>query len=102
MDAAIMTYGTSTGIETFCQRRGIKLIGVNYENKVKYPKVKPTEIDNNQLSNGHTHLFLFQQKNDDIDILNRMRFTIASDICQGASEKYYKCKTVVLFFGYGE
>jgi len=47
MDAAIMTYGTSTGIETFCQRRGIKLIGVNYENKVKYPKVKPTEIDNN-------------------------------------------------------
>lgn len=36
----------------------VKVAGVFPSGEVKLPKVNPTERDWNELSNGHTHLFM--------------------------------------------
>jgi len=57
-DAAILDSGMASGIETYCLRRGVKLIGVFPESQVVMPKINPTEKQPNELTNGHTHLFM--------------------------------------------
>ena len=36
----------------------MKVIGVAPENCITFPKINPTSIDPNELTNGHSHLFL--------------------------------------------
>lgn len=57
-DAVIIDSGLQTGIETFTMRKNVKLVGVAPEGEILYPKINPTVRDPNELSNGHTHLFL--------------------------------------------
>lgn len=64
-DAVIVDNAIGTGVEKFALRRGVKLIGVAPENDIKYPKLNPTYVDPNEITVGHTHLFLLnnQEKN---------------------------------------
>ena len=57
-DAVIIDSGVSTGIESYCLRRKVPLIGVFPEDEIELPKINPTSISPNQLSNGHSHLFM--------------------------------------------
>jgi hypothetical protein len=64
-DAVVVDSGILTGIEKYAIRRGIKLIGVAPENEIKFPKINPTFTDPMELSNGHTHLFLLNNTEND-------------------------------------
>ncbi|CAD8140538.1 unnamed protein product [Paramecium pentaurelia] len=61
-DAVIVDSGISTGIEKYVIRRGVKLIGVAPEQEVKYPNQNTGFIDPFEISNGHTHIFLLNNK----------------------------------------
>jgi len=41
-DAVIIDSCLSSGVEKYCERRGLKLIGIAPENEVKIPKLNPT------------------------------------------------------------
>ena len=50
--AIILDSGLQTGIEKFCLRKNITLIGIAPENKIEYPKINPEELSNTLLTNG--------------------------------------------------
>lgn len=56
--AYIIDSGVGSGIEKFCLRKNVPLIGVCPESKISYPKINPTKRNENELTNGHTHFFL--------------------------------------------
>ena len=56
-DACIIDSGVSSGIEKFCMRKNVPLIGVCPENEISYP-VNSSNKKENQLTNGHTHFLL--------------------------------------------
>lgn len=64
-DAIIIDSGIKTGIEPYTLRRDVKLIGVAPENEIKFPKINPTYVDPLELSNGHTHIFLLNNEEND-------------------------------------
>ena len=57
-DAVVIDSGVSTGIENYCLRRNVKLFGVFPETQIALPKINPTEKQPNELTNGHSHLFM--------------------------------------------
>lgn len=57
-DSVIVDNAITTGIERYALRRGLKLIGIAPEKAISYPKLNPTSIQDNELSNGHTHMIL--------------------------------------------
>ena len=61
-DAIVVDSAVANGIEKYAMRRGVRLIGVAPENEIKFPKINPTQIEHNELANGHTHLFLLSNK----------------------------------------
>jgi hypothetical protein len=56
--AYIIDSGVGSGIEKFCMRKEVPLIGVCPEAAISYPKINPTKRADNELTNGHTHFFL--------------------------------------------
>ena len=57
-DAVIIDSGIASGIEKFCLRRKLTVIGVAPENEVKYPRITPSGRKELELANGHTHFVL--------------------------------------------
>ena len=57
-DAVIIDSGVATGIESYCLRRKVPLIGVFPEEEIELPKINATSKSPNQLTNGHSHLFM--------------------------------------------
>jgi hypothetical protein len=57
-DAVIIDSGLGSGIEKFCLRKNIPLVGICPEKEVIYPRISPTEKKDNELTNGHTHFVL--------------------------------------------
>lgn len=53
--AFIIDSGLGTGIEKFCLRKGVVLIGVCPEAEVEYPRLNPANRTDKELTNGHTH-----------------------------------------------
>lgn len=104
MDAIILDSGISSGIEKFCIRKSVKLIGVAPENEILYPKVNPSERFPNELSNGHTHFFLIGDKaksfawGDESSI----KIDLADKIAAGRYSGRYKCKVVGVLLGDNE
>jgi len=56
--AYIIDSGIGSGIEKFCLRKNVPLIGICPETEIAYPKINPTKRKENELTNGHTHFFL--------------------------------------------
>ena len=46
------------GIERFCLRKHLNLIGIAPENKIEYPKMNSYNFSNTMLINGHSHFVL--------------------------------------------
>jgi hypothetical protein len=57
-DAFIIDSGIGSGIEKFCLRKQVTLIGVAPEKEIIYPRISPNEKKDNELTNGHTHFIL--------------------------------------------
>jgi hypothetical protein len=55
--ACIIDSGVGSGIEKFCMRKNVPLIGVCPENEISYP-VNSANKKANELTNGHTHFVL--------------------------------------------
>jgi len=56
--ACIVDSGLASGIEKFCIRKNVPLIGVCPETEIAYPKLNPALRKDNELANGHTHFLL--------------------------------------------
>ena len=57
-DAVILDSGLGSGMEKFCMRKHLTLVGVAPEREVIYPRINPNVKQDNELTNGHTHFVL--------------------------------------------
>jgi len=64
-DAAIIDSGLGSGIEKFCLRKHLALMGVAPDKEVIYPRINPVGKKNNELTNGHTQFLLLGDCEDD-------------------------------------
>lgn len=55
--ACVIDSGIGSGIEKFCMRKSVPLVGVCPENEISYP-VNSSNKKENELTNGHTHFVL--------------------------------------------
>ena len=75
-DATIIDSGLGTGIEKFCLRKNVKLMGVAPEHEIIYPRINPDVKKDNELTNGHTH-FILLGDNKDSDVKPAKSKTLA-------------------------
>lgn len=100
-DAVIIDSATVTGIEKFCIRRNVKLMGVAPEADILYPKVNPTEHFDNELTNGHTHFVLIGDKKTEFHWGDEapLKAEIADKMAAGKYGNKPKCKVVGVLLG---
>jgi len=102
-DACIIDSGIGSGIEKFCLRKEVLLVGIAPEKEVTYPKINPTQRKENELTNGHTHFMLIGDDEHTYDWGDEapLKFEIAKRIAQGRSTFGGKqpCKIVTVLLG---
>jgi hypothetical protein len=64
-DACLIDSGIGSGIEKFCLRKHLTLIGCAPEKEVIYPRINPVGKKDNELTNGHTHFVLLGDPAED-------------------------------------
>ena len=103
-DAVVVDSATTTGIEKFCIRKNVKLIGVAPEAEILYPKVNPTERFDNELTNGHSHFVLLGDKTHECHWGDEavVKAEIADKIAAGKYGNRPKCKIVAVLLGDNE
>ncbi|EGR27332.1 hypothetical protein IMG5_197670 [Ichthyophthirius multifiliis] len=82
----------------------LTIIGVAPENQIKYPKINPSYIDPYEISNGHTHLFLLNDKDKNMQWTQESVFKmqLALKLAEGKISKKVgkpRCKIVNVFLG---
>ena len=100
--AIIIDSGLQTGIEKFCLRKNITLIGIAPENKIEYPKINPEEFSNTLLTNGHTHFILLGKDDKTLNWGQEGKFKVnfAERLANGRKGAYqYKAKVVGVILG---
>jgi hypothetical protein len=99
--AIIIDSGLQTGIEKFCIRRSIPLVGIAPENKIEYPKPNPEKFSNKMLTNGHTHFILLGNDMSKFNWGDEAKFKIqfADRIINGRKGFPYKGKGVGIILG---
>ena len=100
--AIILDSGLQTGIEKFCLRKNITLIGIAPENKIEYPKINPEEFSNSLLTNGHTHFILLGKDDKNLNWGQEAKFKVnfAERLANGRKGAYqYKAKVVGVILG---
>ena len=100
--AVIIDSGLQTGIEKFCLRKNITLIGIAPENKIEYPKINPEEFSNSLLTNGHTHFILLGKDDKSLNWGQEAKFKVnfAERLANGRKGAYqYKAKVVGIILG---
>ena len=100
----IVDSAATTGIEKFCIRKNVKLVGVAPEPEILYPKVNPTERFDNELTNGHTHFILVADKKKELKWGDeaKIKAEIADKIAAGKHGNKPKCKVVGVLLGDNE
>ena len=100
--AIILDSGLQTGIEKFCLRKNITLIGIAPENKIEYPKINPEEFSNTLLTNGHTHFILLGKDDKSLNWGQEAKFKVnfAERLANGRKGAFqYKAKVVGVILG---
>ena len=100
--AVIIDSGLQTGIEKFCLRKNLTLIGIAPENKIEYPKINPEEFSNSLLTNGHTHFILLGKDDKSLNWGQEAKFKVnfAERLANGRKGAYqYKAKVVGVILG---
>ena len=100
--AIILDSGLQTGIEKFCLRKNLTLIGIAPESKIEYPKINPEEFSNTLLTNGHTHFILLGKDDKTLNWGQEAKFKVnlAERLANGRKGAYqYKAKVVGVILG---
>ena len=100
--AVIIDSGLQTGIEKFCLRKNLTLIGIAPENKIEYPKINPEEFSNSLLTNGHTHFILLGKDDKSLNGGQEAKFKVnfAERLASGRKGAFqYKAKVVGIILG---
>ena len=99
--AIIIDSGIQTGIEKFCLRKNLNLIGIAPENKIEYPK-NTNEFSNKLLTNGHTHFILLGKDDKKLNWGDEIKFKInfIERLIKGKKGAFnYECKCVGILMG---
>ena len=99
--ALIIDSGIQTGIEKFCLRKNLNLIGIAPENQIEYPK-NNNEFSNKILTNGHTHFILLGKDDKKLIWGDEIKFKInfIERIIKGKKGAFdYQCKVVGIVLG---
>ena len=101
--ATIIDSGVGSGIEKFCMRKDVILVGVCPEQEISYPKINPTKREDNELTNGHTHFFLTGNEDKPMSWGDeaKMKVDLARRLAKGRSkyDKSLNCKIVTIVIG---
>jgi len=101
--ATIIDSGVGSGIEKFCMRKDVPLVGVCPEKEIAYPKINPTKRDDNELTNGHTHFFLTGNEDKPMSWGDEAKFKsdLAQRLAKGRSkyDKGINCKILTIVMG---
>lgn len=100
--AVIIDSGLQTGVERFCLRKNIELIGIAPESQIEYPKINPEAFSSTLLTNGHTHFILIGK--DDKTITwgkeAKLKVAFAERLANGRKGAYsYKSKVCGVILG---
>lgn len=103
-DSVIIDSGICTGIEKHCLRRNVPLIGVFPELDVTFPKIHPSKLPDNQVTDGHTHLFmvtdkLYQKWGDESKIIISVAENISKGDLRSREKNIPVCKKVIVVLG---
>ena len=84
-DAVLIDSGIGSGIEKFCLRKNVPLLGVAPEKEIAFPRINPTSRHDNELTNGHTHFFLIGDESTPYDWGDEVqtKFDLAKRITAG-------------------
>ena len=100
--AIIIDSGLQTGVERFCLRKNIELIGIAPESQIEYPKINPEPFSNTLLTNGHTHFILLGKDDKSLKWGQEAKFKVnfAERLASGRKGAYpYKSKVVGVILG---
>ena len=100
--AIIIDSGIQNGIERFCLRKNLNLIGIAPENKIEYPKMNSYNFSNTMLTNGHSHFILLGNDDKKLEWGNESKFKInfIERLIKGKKSIFdYECKCVGVIFG---
>ena len=100
--AIIIDSGIQNGIERFCLRKNLNLIGIAPENKIEYPKMNSYNFSNTMLTNGHSHFVLLGNDEKKLEWGNESKFKISfiERLIKGKKNLFnYECKCVGVIFG---
>jgi hypothetical protein len=98
--AIILDSGVESGIEKFCLRKNIDLIGIAPESQIDYPKADNNEFSESLLTNGHSHFILL--RGDKVKWGDEAKFKIsfADRLASGRKNAFpYKAKVVGVVCG---
>ena len=104
--SVILDSGVGSMIEKFCVRKNVKLLGFCPEAQISYPKLSSKRED--QLTSGHSHLFLFGKVDKKIKYNwgdeSRFKLEMAKRIVMGRKATIGKvqlppCKLVTVVMG---
>jgi hypothetical protein len=95
--AVIIDSGLHTGLEKFCIRKNINLIGIAPETVVEYPRLN-NEFSNKMLTSGHSHFILFPNLKSWGDE-TKFKISFAERIASGRKSFPYKSKIVGVILG---
>ena len=107
--AIIIDSGIGSGIEKFCIRKDVPLLGVAPETEIAYPKINPTKREDNELTNGHTHFFLTGNQDNKEGNAKKMSWgdeaklkaDLAKRLAEGRKkfDKSFVCKVITIVLG---
>jgi hypothetical protein len=97
----IIDSGLQTGIEKFCIRKNLTLIGIAPENMIEYPKINQESLSNKALTNGHSHFILIGNERIKFKWGDEIKFKLnfAERIANGRKGFPYKSKVVGIIVG---
>lgn len=99
--AIIIDSGVQTGLEIFCLRKNLTLIGIAPEAMIELPKPLTDKFSKKMLTNGHTHFILLGNNENRLKWGNEAKFKVnfIERLRLGRKGFNYNCKTVGVLLG---
>ena len=98
--AIIIDSGVESGIEKFCLRKNIDLIGIAPESQIDYPKADNNEFSESLLTNGHSYFILLRGDKIKWGDEAKFKISLADRLSNGRKNAFpYKAKVVGIICG---
>lgn len=99
--AIIVDSGVETGVEQFCLRKNITLIGIAPEFMIELPKPNSDLFSKKMLTNGHSHFILIGNNENKLVWGEecKLKVSFIERLLSGRKGYNYKCKTVGILMG---